>query len=719
MPNGGNPAVETKISYKILKIILYALLLTPLWVWSVFLFPFITSKVLYFRILVEIAAVIYIVLALKYPEIRPRRSMLTFAVWVYLGVLLVTSIFGLNFSKSFWGTVERGEGIVTMLHFAAYFTILTGVLRNKIDWRKYFAVAVIVVTLTAIMGLGQLFCGQEGDGLCRFLPPTQGLRISATIGNAAFFAALLLFGAFFAWYLAALSERKWEKWLFFAVGIFNAVILVQTQTRGGALGLYAGLFAIVIFYMFRAPRPRLRLASMLLAALMVVMPLLLFFKPQFLPPPIRDIAVVKRLSRITKFDTTTQSRLDTWQASITGWQDRPILGYGYENYNLAFNKYFPPGIFRNQGSQIWFDRAHNTVLDVMVASGVFGAAAYLAIFAFAAAILYRLRRKGSLPDLPAIILAALLLAYFVQNLFVFDSHATYLLFFLLLGYLVFLHSRAALPSSLPPRIYDYGYMPAAVLAGLAAVSLYFINLQPAAANYFTTMGIKSAKLQKYRAVSADFKKALSYGTYMDEEIRQRLVDYAHEAAGSADLTAPEKKELYDFVVAELEKNIRESPHDVKNYLYLMNVLNASSAQTGKVDQVFTLGEQALALSPARMQIYSELGQAAFLKGRPEPGLEYFRKAIELNPQPKESHFNYILAAILAKRPDIVEQEMKMVADLGHIFTVNDRAAIAGVYGQVCEIEQAREQVDETVKLQPGFAAQGQQFLADLEKKCQK
>jgi len=99
----------------------------PLLVWSVFLFPFITTKVLYFRLLVEAALFVYVILAWRYPAYRPRFNLVTKAVWLYVGVVLVAAIFGLDFRTSFMGTVERGEGVVTLLHFAAYFTMLTGV----------------------------------------------------------------------------------------------------------------------------------------------------------------------------------------------------------------------------------------------------------------------------------------------------------------------------------------------------------------------------------------------------------------------------------------------------------------------------------------------------------------------------------------------------------------------------------------------------------------
>ncbi|OGE76809.1 MAG: hypothetical protein A3C85_03270 [Candidatus Doudnabacteria bacterium RIFCSPHIGHO2_02_FULL_48_21] len=717
MADAIDSALETKISYKILKIILYAILLTPIWLWSAFLFPFITSKVIYFRLLIEIALAIYIPLTLLHPSLRPKRNWLTGVVWIYMLIMFVTAIFGVNFSKSLWGTIERGEGIITMLHFAAYFTMLPTVLRTRRDWQKYLTAVVIVVTFLGLIGLVQLSCGLEKEGFCRFAPPMQGTRISATIGNAAFYAAVMLFGAFLSWFMAAEISNKLAKRLFFVAGFFNAFIVIQTQTRGGAVALYFSVFLVILFLIFRGQKRSVKIASSVVAIFMVLGPFILFLKPASLPDPIENIVVVKRLSRIFKTDTTTQNRLETWEASWKGWRDRFILGYGYENYNVAFNKYFPPSIFKNQGSQIWFDRAHNTVLDIAVTTGVFGIAAYLGIFAMAFFALLKAWRRTVISPVQTVVLTALLFAYFIQNLFVFDTHATYLLFFLVLGFLAYLTIGYGDPVASTPKVYNLGYMPTVVVIVMAIMSIYFINLQPASANYFTTEGIKSAKLKQYRSVHGNFKKALSYGTYMDEEIRQRLFDYAAESSASGALSPQEKKDLYNFVVSEFEKNIAQAPHDVKNYLYLMNVFNISAAEIGNVDRVFELGEQALKLSPTRPQIYTELGQAAFLKGRQDLGLEYFKKAVDLNPQPKESHLNYILAAVLSKRADIVNEEFNNLRQLGHTLTAEDHGLIANIYGQVCDVSAARAQIQTAVSLESKYKVQGQNFIAELEKKC--
>lgn len=709
---------ETKTSYKILKVILYALLLTPLPVWSGFLFPFITSKVMYFRPLVELALIFYIPLAFKYPELRPRWNWLSSMVWVYLGVMIATSIVGLNFYKSFWGTVERGEGILTMLHFAAYFTMLSSVLKSRKDWTRYITAAIAMITFTGFISLGQLMCGSNNiEGICQFIPPSQGERISATIGNAAFYAAFLLFGVMLSWLLGSQAESKAAKYVFYANAVFNAVLMVYTLTRGGFIALYAAVFIVSLFQVCWGQKKRVRIATASLAIIMVVIPLTLFLKPEAFPQRVRDIGVVRRLLRISITDTTTQSRIDTWRASFTGWQDRFWTGYGYENFNLAFNKYFPPRIFKTNNSQIWFDRAHNIFFDVSVTSGIVGLAAYLGIFVAGFLLLYRLFRVPGFEKQSAVILFALLVGYFIQNFFVFDTQATYLLFFLVLGFIASQYEFHSMPPQAVGKAYNLGPIAPAILVILMAVGTYFFNLKAALANHYAITGFKQVKLREYRELLPYFQKALSYGTYMDEEIRQHLVSYANEAGSSGKLTAEEKRELYLFVAAELDKNLARSPLDVKNHLYLMNFLNISAAETNRLEDVFELGHEALKLSPTRMQIYYELGQAAFLINRSEEGLEYFRKALALNPQPKESHLNLLMGGIFSRRPEIVEQELEEISKRGHSLTANEHVSLANAFAKNCDVERARAQVEAAVKLESNFAGAAKTFISNLEKSC--
>lgn len=736
---------------------MYALLPMPLLLWSVFLFPFITTKILYFRILVEIALVLYVALALKFPELRPRWNWLSGMVWIYFGVVFLTSVFGVNFNHSFWGTVERGEGIFTLLHYGLYFLMLPAVFRTKHDWTRYLAVAVLITVLTGLIGLVQLNCqtvtGPIREGFCGLVPPTQGARISATIGNASFFAAFLLFGVFLSLYLAREVVRLGAKWFWYIVAAFDFFIVIMSQTRGGAIAAYVGLFLFWVFSMFRARTKARKISSAIVAVLMILGPAVLFGKPDLVPDQIYNIPIVRRLATISTTDITTQSRLDTWQASWSGWKDRFVTGYGYENYNVAFNKYFPARIFKDSGSQIWFDRAHNNIFDVAVTSGIFGLLAYLGIFVATFGILWRLYRSGQMRWQSPVILGLGLIAYFIQNIFVFDTQATYLMLILVLSHIVFLSPSGRSPEgggnhvNVSPEV---RYVVTSAVLILSLAFFYFGNWKPARANMLTTKGIFAAKTSQYRQVQPLFSSALSYGTYMDEEIRQRLVDYAHEAARSGQLSGQERNDLYRFVIEELQKSIKDSPRDVKNYIYLMNVLNSATRDKGSIQEVINTGGKALTLSK-RQHIYFEMGQAAFFLEDFNAGLEYFRQAIALYDYPKEPHMNYLLAAVIAKRDAIVASERQKILDLGHGFSVTDYdslaraylqvgdkqqvieayrqatelqsgnpdlwAKLAAAYGEVCDLGGATKAVNEAVKIDQKFADDAEEFLKQITQKC--
>lgn len=739
-----NEALETKFSFSALKGLLYAALLTPLWVWSIFLFPFITSKILYFRLVVEIALLFYVILAVQYPEIRPRWNWLNRAVWIYFLVILLTSIFGVDFGTSFMGSIERGEGVITVLHFAIYFTILSGTLTTRQEWYKYLFFAVTVTLATAFYGLAQLLN-------LSFVIHAGATRISGTIGNASFFAAFMLFGMFLSLYLARQASSTVQRWYLYLVFAFEAVVLFLSQTRGALLGAAVAFLLYFLFNIFKSGRLRVKAASAVLLVALVSSGILIYTNRN--AAWIQKNHTIYRLATISINDITTQSRLDTWGASWKGAQDRLFVGYGYENYNIAFNKYFPARIFKDAGSQIWFDRAHNIVFDVLVTSGIFGLLSYFSIYLAAFWILWRLGRKADYDWQQSVILGVLLVSYLIQNLFVFDTQATYLMIYLVLALIVSLERQHLVASPVAPATsYPPGFVMPVILTAVLLFAAYFINIEPAFANYYATQGIKYGKMKQYREIKKLFEKSLSYGTYMDREIRQRLVDYANEAVASGQLTPDEQKELYGYTLNENKKSLVESPRDVKNYLYVMSILNRFAGNQGAIQEIYATGEKALKLSPTRPQIYTELGQAAFTEKNFEKGLEYFRQAVELNPEPKESHYNYMLAGIISKRDDIALKEFKtLTEDLKYTMTVSDFSGIAraylqagdkqkaveafkialtlnpkneeihiklaATYGEICDKINAKATIDKLVELNPDYSVEGFKFLNELETKC--
>ncbi|TSC52900.1 MAG: Uncharacterized protein LiPW39_509 [Parcubacteria group bacterium LiPW_39] len=274
-------------------------------------------------------------------------------------------------------------GIWGMLHFVLFFLMLGAVFQIKKEWLNLLKISVGVSSLVALLAIIQKF-----TSLGLLIPQTE--RVFGTIGNAGFLGTYLIFNIFFAAYLlfeAILSRRK----ILFAVcpapsllwcGVYCALLIVNclalffTGTRGAILGLLAGIIVFLLlwatknfYFLWKSEKnltsqpPFKRGARGVKIPAIILLTIIVFIGLLFLA---RDSAFVKNnsvLSRLTAFslsDTTTQNRLLLWGGAWQAWQEKPILGWGPENFEIAANKYFDS---RLAPYEAWYDRAHNFIFD--------------------------------------------------------------------------------------------------------------------------------------------------------------------------------------------------------------------------------------------------------------------------------------------------------------------------------------------------------------------
>ena len=109
-----------KLYFRIIEWGTYAALFTPLVFIKDYFFPFVVPKTIFFRIVVDIIFVAYILLAISNPKYRPRFNVLTIAVSVFLAILILTATTGVNFERSFWSTFERMTGLLTFFTYLLF-----------------------------------------------------------------------------------------------------------------------------------------------------------------------------------------------------------------------------------------------------------------------------------------------------------------------------------------------------------------------------------------------------------------------------------------------------------------------------------------------------------------------------------------------------------------------------------------------------------------------
>jgi O-antigen ligase len=71
-----------------------------------------------------------------------------------------------------------------------------------------------------------------------------------------------------------------------------------------------------------------------------------------------------------------------------GWK-RTLFGWGSENYQFAWAKYYNPEVYRYESAA--FDRAHDKYLDIIVMYGVIGLLSYLVFLVACTRAIMRLK----------------------------------------------------------------------------------------------------------------------------------------------------------------------------------------------------------------------------------------------------------------------------------------------------------------------------------------
>jgi len=174
--------IQESTLLKIIRGGIYAILFLPFIVIPQLFFPFSVSKGFLFQIIIEVLFALYLVLVFKNPNYLPKKSLLVILLSVYFGVLLLSTLLGLDVYRSFFGNYERMWGYFQLLHFFLFFVLLAGVFKTAASWRKLVRIALFSGGLTVAFGLFQFL----GSVVYSDVVP----RITSTIGNAAFLAGM-------------------------------------------------------------------------------------------------------------------------------------------------------------------------------------------------------------------------------------------------------------------------------------------------------------------------------------------------------------------------------------------------------------------------------------------------------------------------------------------------------------------------------------------------
>jgi len=713
--------MSLKIYLNILKTGVYLSFISVFLVFTNLLFPFITSKQIYFNILVEVLMVFWLAAVFKYPEIRPKSSFITYGLAAFFAALLVSSVFGVDFNLSFWGDIERMLGLFHAAHFFLLYLIIITVFRKAGDWRNLLIASVIA-----------------GAAICFY----SLFKIPySTIGNTAYVSGYAIFNIYFALILYFRrrdeEKKKHGDWLISALYLAAAFVMLlvfsATNTRGAYVGMGISFLLFFALYAFYSQSKKVKIYSSITFALMAIMVALIFMFPA--SKLVSGTPILRTASQISSKQVTFQTRLISWKAALKDLPHHILFGTGYGNFAITFDKYFDPSFYTYTSSETYFDRAHNNLVDITSTGGLISLLAYLSILAAVFYYLFKGKREGKISINEFILLVCLLVAYFIQNLAVFDSLPTYICLMLTLGYVYWLTNGSKEEDLNSGQGLNNKELMVLIVAGLVFLSIiYQYNIKVYQMLNGTINGQVKFAQGDVAAGVEEYKKALSLDTPLDRDSRASLINAINSRQNElSNLDKNQAKEIVDYVITLAEANVKLNPADSMMQMQLAQTLNTAAFvnQDNQSKFSFYSGraleaiDKSIAASPGRVTIYFSKAQMYITGNDKDKAIETLKYAAGLNEKYPESVCYLAKVAIYFKEDAVGYEALDKCLDLsgaGYLNPVdfikiglnyytekNDEARLLPLYERWTQLEPANAKI--FVNLALLYARAGKNDLA--------
>ena len=627
-------------------------------------FPFITGKNFAFRILVEIAFASWLLLAIKDAKYRPKKSLLLGAYAVFMFIILVADIFGVDPRNSFLSNFERMEGFVGHIHLFAYFVVLTSFLHTLTDWHKLMKVFVASNVLVLGYGFLQLlgspsfFLAKMAPGLAKsinagFPIHMSADRIDSTIGNSAYFAIYCLFFAFISALLYYYAKGKGEKIAYAVIGVLNVLGIFYSGTRGTMAALLIGAIISLAIIAYKEKGHLRKVFGVSLAIVLILASSLFVFKDSDF---IKNTPVLSRFSGASLSGALTV-RSTIWKMSYEGWLQHPILGYGQDNFSYIFPRFYDAKTM--WGQEPWFDRSHDVFFDWLVAGGILGLLSYLSLFAIA---LYMMWKKDSKINLrEKAILTGALAGYFLHNIFVFDNLTSYILFFTILAYIAF-HLHTDDKIMLGKKNFGDGAMifdP--LIIALLVIALYYVNYLPHKANTLMINALDVKRASQTMSLDKvmdnqkkDFEEAINLDTIGKQEAIEQLFQISSTMVQIVQSKLPENmskaesdaiinstRNLVSFAKTKSQEVQPEFAENVR----VLDIMGMFYNTIGDIADAEAVLKHAVEIAPNKQLLLMDLIRTYLIKGDYDNAYALSKRTFLLAPEYGEAKRFFVVTGV--------------------------------------------------------------------------
>lgn len=276
---------------------------------------------------------------------------------------------------------------------------------------------------------------------------------------------------------------------------------------------------------------------------------------------------------------------------------------------------------------------------MLISTGIVGTLVYLLLWVILYATLWKgfQRTMDIRKRIVILLFASAFLAYFLQNLTVFDTPAPLIMFYFFLAFAFFVtHEEGgakAFHVSTPFRV-GLG-----VSAVLVVVSVIYWNIIPFVKSSEIVLGIKNSRNNPEKAMEY-FKKGLRGNDFTNLEGRQQFAKTVLNTMQTGGLSKEKKVLLLNSAISEMEKSVKEYPLDVKNY-YALSALYRTKGEDDQaaLDKAEIAMKRAAELAPFRPETFTESLSLYVMKKDIEKSKQWAEKvALYVENGPGQAHY---------------------------------------------------------------------------------
>jgi len=423
----------------------------------------------------------------------------------------------------------------------------------------------------------------------------------------------------------AIVERgRLKRGFYLLSAILFVFIIVLTISQGAYLGLAVGIMYFFFLYPTRNLLPEKRKKITYIKIAFIALIILAVMATLFIKSSAYAINENYLFRQLTTWQIDN-SRLSAWQVAIKAFLDRPILGYGPENFSIGFDRHYDPSLpllaMAEGAPASWWDKAHNFALNLLVETGIIGFLAFSLLFGLIFWRLHKLAHGKPKEDegqnyehinpIVAHGMQTALVAYFANLMFNFENFSSYIIVFLIVGFTLHLTiPQDAQSADIRPNFLSKRRK---IIAGTAfallVLFLWFFTIKPFGANAKVNMAKYLAENRMCKQAIAIMEKELKRHSIIDGYARLQYIAMLKICVQAY----PENDVAYaKHAITALQENVKIMPHYTRNWLWMVafnNIVAVAETDPEKKKELIQRSREYLKtaeeLSPNRHEALTE------------------------------------------------------------------------------------------------------------------